>query len=66
MNRLMSWWHRRRRRVKTYRCYWLCLHFASAEAVTRGFNEIDLGKVGSTGIRLITGGERVPVCTEET
>ncbi len=47
----------------TYRCYWVAAHFATAEDAARFFNEHpELQRMQS--LRLLRGGETVPVCFE--
>lgn len=49
----------------TYRCYWLCLHFASAEDAASFWLENENVKT-LPQVRLLRGAETVPVCHERT
>ena len=47
----------------TYKCYWLCLHFASAEDLARFYMENEPVRTIQPGpVRQLRGGEKLPEC----
>lgn len=53
---------RRKRKVNKYHCYYLVIHFPSAEEATKFSNTLPDAELRAT--RMLRGGERLQICEE--
>lgn len=63
---MLSFIRRKLHERKAYRCYWLTIHFASAEELAGFYLRHSEELQKQRTVRQLRGGEKVPLCMEDS